>query len=144
MPTNAENLVKKSAPLYEIFKFFTENAFFELQNFPPSQKSWACAHEGSLCVDQVSGQSVKNSNFFLAKKPSSSWAPMEADIYAYRWKNTKNGVGDIHSSAHESKGVIIFNITKRSLLYRKYEAYINLEVKSPKHPKIGSHTHFPA
>jgi len=36
--------------------------------------------------------------FFWRKKPSSSWAPMEPDIYAYRWEKSANGVGVIHSS----------------------------------------------
>jgi len=41
----------------------------------------------------------------MAKKPSSSWAPMEPDIYAYRRKNTANGVGVIHSSTLGVVGV---------------------------------------
>ena len=36
----------------------------------------------------------------MAKKPSSSWAPMEPDIYAYRRKKSANGVGVIHSSTN--------------------------------------------
>ena len=123
--------------------FSQKTHFLSYKNFPRAKKVERVRMRGPYAWTKFQANRWKI-QIFLAKKPSSSWAPMEADIYAYRWKNTKNGVGDIHSSTHESKGVIIFNITKRSVLYRKYEAYINLEVKSPKHPKIGSHTHFPA
>ena len=83
---------------YEFFKFFTQkNAFFESQKFCPREKSWAYAYRGSLYVDRVSDRSMKNS-WVYGEKPSSSWAPMEPDIYAYRRKKTANGVGVIHSS----------------------------------------------
>jgi len=90
----------KNLPLflrYEFFKFFTKTHFFELQKFPSIEKSCAYAYGGSLCVDQVSVRSVKNSMVY-GEKTSSSWAPMEPDIYAYRRKKSANGVGVIHSS----------------------------------------------
>jgi len=53
---------------------------------------------------------------FMAKKPSSSWAPMEPDIYTYRRKKSANGVGVIHSSTittnneNNNQKHIIFNL----------------------------------